>query len=79
MDIRKNESTIISKRLIVTGIVQGVGFRPLVYRMAIKCKLNGIVRNHGGNVEIIIQGEESQIQLFFECLKAEIYLILEYN
>ena len=71
MDIRKNESTIISKRLIVTGIVQGVGFRPLVYRMAIKCKLNGIVRNHGGNVEIIIQGEESQIQLFFECLKAD--------
>ena len=71
MDIRKNESKVISKRLCITGIVQGVGFRPLVYRMALKCKLNGIVRNHGGNVEIIIQGEQDQIQHFYKCLEEE--------
>ena len=71
MDIRKNETKIISKRIVVTGIVQGVGFRPLVYRMAQKCGLNGIVRNHGGNVEIIVQGKKDQIQLFDQFLEEE--------
>lgn len=71
MDSRKNESKIISKRLIITGIVQGVGFRPLVYRMAQKANLNGIVRNHGGNVEIIIQGKKNDIQKFNTSLQKE--------
>ena len=38
--------------LLVDGIVQGVGFRPTVYRLAKVMQLNGYVRNMGNIVEI---------------------------
>ena len=43
----------VSKRIIVTGIVQGVGFRPYVYHLCKKHSVYGTVRNLGGQVEII--------------------------
>ena len=54
----------------VTGIVQGVGFRPFIYRTAVKNELNGYVRNRGdAGVEILLEGEEKNIQNFIEDLK----------
>ncbi|MEM3823840.1 MAG: carbamoyltransferase HypF [Candidatus Bathyarchaeia archaeon] len=54
----------------VTGIVQGVGFRPFIYRTAIKNGLKGYVRNRGdAGVEILLEGEESQIKHFLKDLK----------
>ena len=54
----------------VTGIVQGVGFRPFIYRTAIKNGLNGYVRNRGdAGVEILLEGEENQIKSFLKDLK----------
>ena len=41
------------------GIVQGVGFRPYVYRLAVDLNLKGYVRNLGNVVEIIIEGENT--------------------
>ncbi len=45
-------------RIFIKGAVQGVGFRPAVYRIAKKLGLNGYVRNVGsGEVEIVIDGK----------------------
>lgn len=55
--------------LLVDGIVQGVGFRPTVYRLAKVMKLNGYVRNMGNIVEIIIQATQDDINLFVDELQ----------
>ena len=46
-------------KILTQGIVQGVGFRPYVYRLATDLNLNGYVRNLGNVVEIIIEGEKT--------------------
>ena len=54
----------------VSGIVQGVGFRPFVYRTAVKNRLTGFVRNRGDAVvEIVVEGNKSDVSLFLEDLK----------
>ncbi|MBU2535105.1 MAG: carbamoyltransferase HypF [Chloroflexi bacterium] len=53
----------------VRGIVQGVGFRPYVYRLAKNCHLNGWVRNTSGNVAIEIEGPEENVSQFLALLK----------
>ncbi len=44
-------------RIVLKGIVQGVGFRPTVYRVAKNLGMNGYVKNMGSEVEVIIDGE----------------------
>jgi hydrogenase maturation protein HypF len=57
-------------KINVTGIVQGVGFRPFVYRIAVRNGLAGYVRNRGdAGVEILLEGEEQSIQSFMRDLK----------
>ena len=46
-----------SQHIHVTGIVQGVGFRPFVYGLAQRWHLTGEVRNTSGGVEIAIEGD----------------------
>jgi hydrogenase maturation protein HypF len=47
-------------RIRLIGIVQGVGFRSFVYRLATASGISGYVRNMGGSeVEIIAEGDES--------------------
>ncbi len=54
----------------VTGIVQGVGFRPFIYRTAAKNDLTGYVRNRGdAGVEILLEGGEQNIQDFLRDLQ----------
>ena len=57
-------------KILTQGIVQGVGFRPYVYRLAKDLNLNGSVRNLGNVVEIIIEGEN--VQKFVERLPNEL-------
>ena len=45
--------------ILTQGIVQGVGFRPYVYRLAADLNLKGHVRNLGNVVEIIVEGENT--------------------
>ncbi len=57
-------------KINVTGIVQGVGFRPFVYRIAVRNGLTGYVRNRGdAGVEILLEGEEQSIQNFLRDLR----------
>jgi hydrogenase maturation protein HypF len=42
-------------RLLVTGVVQGVGFRPFVHKLAAELKIDGWVRNRGRGVEIHLE------------------------
>ena len=58
-----------SAYLLVDGIVQGVGFRPTVYRLAKVMQLNGYVRNMGNIVEIVLQGSLDDINLFVDELQ----------
>ncbi len=44
-------------KILVYGVVQGVGFRPAVYRLAVEKNLNGYVHNKGSCVEICIDGD----------------------
>ena len=56
-------------KINVTGIVQGVGFRPFIYRIAISNGLTGYVRNRGdAGVEILAEGTEQRIQNFLKEL-----------
>ena len=55
-------------RILVQGIVQGVGFRPNVYRLAKALELKGCVRNLGNVVEIIVEGDKSDIKTFIRDL-----------
>ncbi|MEZ5581646.1 MAG: carbamoyltransferase HypF [Candidatus Competibacteraceae bacterium] len=61
----------ISQRLRLQGRVQGVGFRPFVYRLAQQFKLTGWVQNRSGEVEIRIQGDRETLTAFQQTLLQE--------
>jgi hydrogenase maturation protein HypF len=58
-------------RVTVRGVVQGVGFRPFVYRLASEYRLDGWVRNTSGSVEIEVEGSGSDLGSFLEDLKTK--------
>jgi hydrogenase maturation protein HypF len=55
----------------VRGVVQGVGFRPFVFRLALANQLAGWVRNDDEGVEIHLEGAEPALQHFVFCLRAD--------
>ncbi|MEW6386937.1 MAG: carbamoyltransferase HypF [Thermodesulfobacteriota bacterium] len=59
------------KRLGVTGVVQGVGFRPFVYRLAQRHNLTGWVRNTSRGVEIEVEGPPAALDTFIGQLSHE--------
>jgi len=61
----------LAQRWRIGGHVQGVGFRPYVYRLAHQHGLAGWVRNDGGLVEIHAQGPADQLQTFGAALLQE--------
>ncbi len=56
-------------QISVKGVVQGVGFRPLVYRMAAQLALAGRVFNTSGDVSIHLEGTDASLQDFLEQLR----------
>lgn len=57
------------KKIEVEGIVQGVGFRPFIYRLAKKHNLGGFVLNDTRGVKIEVEGEEDEITRFIRDIK----------
>lgn len=59
------------RRLLVRGVVQGVGFRPYVYQLAQRCGLAGFVRNTSLGVVIEIEGDAEAVDSFAGRLPRE--------
>ncbi len=55
-------------KVIVSGLVQGIGFRPFVAELAEELELAGQVKNLGGIVEIIVSGEKKAVDAFIQRL-----------
>ena len=66
----QNQTTLSAsqqrERLIIQGAVQGVGFRPFVYRVAKKLGLSGFVQNSASGVVIEIEGSAPALQAFHQ-------------
>ena len=57
--------------LLVRGVVQGVGFRPFVYRLASEEHLAGFIGNDTGGVTIEIEGPAERVEAFRRRLREE--------
>lgn len=64
-----NAPRLTARRLLVQGIVQGVGFRPFVYREAVRLGLTGWVRNGPSGVEILASGPDTALDVFLTALR----------
>ncbi|QSI77993.1 carbamoyltransferase HypF [Niveibacterium microcysteis] len=62
---------MIRRRLRVTGIVQGVGFRPFTHRLAHALQLSGWVRNDASGVTIEVQGDAPALDAFAARLRTD--------
>lgn len=62
---------IVQRRIQIQGVVQGVGFRPFVYRLACDHALKGWVRNTSAGVEIAVEGLVAQLDVFLHDLEAQ--------
>ena len=60
-----------AERLRIAGRVQGVGFRPFVFRLASRHGLSGTVQNQLGEVEIVVQGPATSVDQFRTDLTAK--------
>ena len=58
-------------RVHITGIVQGVGFRPFVYNLATRHNLKGWVKNTSAGVDIEVDGNQESLDLFLQQLRDE--------
>ena len=65
-------TTLRRFQLRLTGRVQGVGFRPFVYRLATELNLTGFVINTGDGVTIDIQGSMNQVDRFLDSLYSQL-------
>lgn len=66
-----NPSKNQRKRLLLTGVVQGVGFRPFVYRLAYEHDLKGFVMNSSQGLIIEAEGDEALLSAFIQEIRAK--------
>ncbi len=63
---------ILTKRIKISGVVQGVGFRPFIYRMAKQFELVGEVSNSSSGVDIVVSGVQCNVDNFIEDIPQKI-------
>jgi len=61
-----------NKKIEISGLVQGVGFRPFVYKLAHRFRLNGYVQNSSGGVSVEVEGDLHALEAFSDALKTEL-------
>jgi len=59
---------LVSVHIIVSGFVQGVGFRPFIFRLANELAIKGYVSNNTGLVTIVAEGKKDLLETFCERL-----------
>ena len=59
------------RAITISGIVQGVGFRPFLFRLAARFHLSGYARNDGGHVTVEVEGTAEALERFAAALTAE--------
>jgi hydrogenase maturation protein HypF len=64
-------ASVVRKHIQIKGIVQGVGFRPFVYKLAKSLGLTGYIFNSSSGVTIEVEGTESELNQFLKTLKAD--------
>lgn len=62
----------VRKRIRITGVVQGVGFRPFVWRRATRLHLSGWVENDAAGVVVEVQGVAAAVERFLDGLAAAV-------
>lgn len=67
-----DDGPTIRQRLICRGVVQGVGFRPAVYRVAASLQLGGWVRNDAEGVTVEVEGPPAEVRSFAERLSSSL-------
>ena len=72
MLLRKSNEVIKRARYLFTGIVQGVGFRPFIYRLAMRQGLTGFVQNRPDGVLTEVEGTPKAIASFFSSVGQEL-------
>jgi hydrogenase maturation protein HypF len=60
--------SVSRQRVHVDGVVQGVGFRPYIYNLAVRYGLSGWVLNSSSGVDIEIQGPPEAVEAFLAAL-----------
>ena len=71
MSIHENQSNVPCHRIRLTGVVQGVGFRPFVWRLANELRLTGWVRTDAKGLEIEVSGQDQKIDALVDRLQRE--------
>lgn len=66
---------LIRKVFLIQGIVQGVGFRPFIYRLSLENSLVGFVKNGINGVELEVEGRAENIVLFEKQLHSKLPLL----
>jgi hydrogenase maturation protein HypF len=62
---------LVRRGVLVRGVVQGVGFRPFVYRLAIEERLSGFIGNDTDGVTLEIEGSAASVEAFLLRLGTE--------
>jgi hydrogenase maturation protein HypF len=71
MPAKTQAEPVIRRRVQITGVVQGVGFRPYIYRLANECGLAGSVLNDSAGVDVEVQGHSTAVEKFLDRLRPE--------
>ncbi len=73
------DTIIVAKRLEISGVVQGVGFRPFLFVLADKYRLNGEVSNTSSGVLTIIEGSLESIEFLIDDIYNKSPLLASVN
>lgn len=64
----QNKADITCFHIVVSGYVQGVGYRPFVFRLANELAIKGSITNNSGQVSIIAEARRQSLEIFCERL-----------
>jgi len=78
--VNNNRRCVVALEVLCSGVVQGVGFRPFVYRIAVAQGVRGFVQNLGdAGVRIVVRGPKDCVDGFLRDLEEKKHPIVVYD